>query len=164
MRLALYEPDIPQNCGTILRLCACLGVEVDIIEPCGFVFSDVRLRRAGLDYLPLAAYRRHDSFTAFCRCLAGRCILLTTKASFPHMHYTFLRSDTLLFGSEGAGVPLHVHERADARLLVPMKPGMRSLNIAVCAGLVLGEALRQTKGFPETANNSSPVEQNEYPA
>lgn len=148
MRLALYEPDIPQNCGTILRLCACLGIGLDIIEPCGFAFSDARLKRAGLDYLAQANYRLHPSFNAFGQNLQGRLVLFTTKASAPYTDFAFQSSDVLLFGSESAGVPQNVHEKADARLCIPLLAGMRSLNVAICAGMALGEALRQTGNFP----------------
>ena len=148
MRLGLYEPDIPQNCGTILRLCACLGIGLDIIEPCGFAFSDARLKRAGLDYLAQADYRLHASFNVFGQNLGGRLVLFTTKASLPYTDFTFHPGDTLLFGSESAGVPQNVHEKADARLRIPLLAGMRSLNVAICAGMALGEALRQTGNFP----------------
>jgi len=154
MRLALYEPDIPQNTGTILRLSACLGVAVDIVEPCGFVFDDRRLRRAGMDYLDGVELTRHDSWNAYRlwragRDHVGRLILLTTKGRTPYTDFSYASSDTLLLGRESAGVSREVHEAADARLLIPMRSGVRSLNVAVAAAMVLGEALRQTKGFPE---------------
>lgn len=154
MRLALYEPDIPQNTGTILRAAAALDVAVDIIEPCGFVFDDRHFRRAGMDYLAHVALTRHPSWTAFLSrrtALAhpGRLILLTTKADTAHTDFAFEAGDTLLLGRESSGVPADVHAAADARLVVPMKPGLRSLNIAVAAAIVLGEALRQTRGFPK---------------
>jgi tRNA (cytidine/uridine-2'-O-)-methyltransferase len=152
MRLALFEPDIPQNTGTILRLAACLGIAVDVIEPSGFVFDDRRLRRAGLDYLEAVDLVRHPSWNAYrlWRGAAdgrGRLILLTTKARTPYTEFVFDPSDTLLFGRETGGVPPDVHAVADARLSIPMKPGMRTLNVAVAAAMVLGEALRQTNGF-----------------
>ena len=153
MRLALYEPDIPQNAGTILRLSACLGVAADIIEPCGFVFDDRRLRRAGMDYLDAVDLTRHSSWNSYRvwragSDRAGRLILLTTKGDTPYTDFSYAPSDTLMFGRESGGVPPEVHEAADARLVIPMKPGLRSLNIAVAAAMVLGEALRQTEGFP----------------
>ena len=147
MRLALYEPDIPQNCGTLIRLAACLGVGLDIIEPCGFVLDDKRLRRAGMDYLDAADVRRHSSWRAFCQVPRQRVILLTTKAQTAYTDFCFRAEDTLLLGRESAGVPDPVHRQVDARIIVPLQPGLRSLNIAVAAGMVLGEALRQTKAF-----------------
>ncbi len=149
MRLALYQPDIPQNTGAILRLGACLGVAVDIIEPCGFVLDDRRLRRVGMDYLDKVAVRRHRSWAAFRGAAAGRLILLTTRSTCLHTGFAFAADDVLLLGRETAGVPDSVHEAADARLRVPMRPGLRSLNLALAAAIVLAEALRQTNGFPE---------------
>jgi tRNA (cytidine/uridine-2'-O-)-methyltransferase len=147
MRLALYEPDIPQNCGTILRLCACLGVSVDIIEPCGFQLYDRRLRRAGLDYLAAVDLSRHESWTAFQRRSPGRLLLLTTKAEQSYLDFPFEAGDVILLGRETAGVPEEVHSAANARLKIPMRTGQRSINVALAAAMVLGEALRQTKGF-----------------
>lgn len=154
MRLALYQPDIPQNTGTILRLSACLGVAIDLIGPAGFDLSDRSFRRAGLDYLDHVALTRHESFVSFEACLAAtdpapRLVLLTTHASETHIDFKFHESDVLLLGRESAGVPDAVHERANARIRIPMREGLRSLNIAVAAALVLGEALRQTGQFPE---------------
>jgi tRNA (cytidine/uridine-2'-O-)-methyltransferase len=148
MRLALFEPDIPQNCGTILRLAACLGVAVDIIEPCGFLWDDRRLRRAGMDYLAGAEFVRHQSWKDFEGQRRGRLLLLTTKAEASHLDIAFETEDILLLGRESAGVPDSVHQAATHRLRIPMRPGMRSLNVALAAAMVLGEALRQTKGFP----------------
>ncbi len=148
MRLALYEPDIAQNCGTLLRLAACLGLAVDVIEPCGFVWDDRRLRRAGMDYLDAVAVRRHSSWDAFRNCLRGRLLLLTTGARQSYLGYAFAADDTLLLGRESAGVPAAVHEAATARLKIPMRPGLRSINVALVAAMVLGEALKQTDGFP----------------
>lgn len=149
MRLALYQPDIPQNAGTLLRTAACLGVGVDIIEPCGFLFDDRRLRRAGMDYLVGVDLVRHPSWEAYCAARRpGRLVLLTTQAAAPYGHFDFRADDTLLLGRESAGVPDAVHAAADARLLVPMRPAFRSLNVAMAAAMVLGEALRQTDGFP----------------
>ncbi|MEQ8194841.1 MAG: tRNA (cytidine(34)-2'-O)-methyltransferase [Rhodospirillales bacterium] len=151
MRLALYEPDIPQNAGAMLRTAACLGVAVDIIEPCGFVFDDRRMRRAGMDYLDRAEWQRHSSWDAFLQWSAnrsGRLILLTTRASQVYTDYNFQSPDILLVGRESAGVPESVHRAVDARVLIPMNAGERSLNVAVSAAMVLGEALRQTARFP----------------
>ena len=149
MRLALYQPDIAQNTGTILRLAACLGVAVDIIEPCGFPFDDKRLRRAGMDYLDQVDLHRHSSWTAFQNDRpAGRLVLLSTKGDTVFPQVEFAADDTLLLGQESAGVPVNVHEAADLRLRIPMRPGMRSINVAVAAAMVLSEALRQTEGFP----------------
>lgn len=152
MRLALYQPDIAQNVGTLLRLGACLGVAVDIIEPCGFPFGDASLKRAGLDYLDHAAFIRHQSWDAFLSSTPSRIVLLTTKASRIYTEFAFDAADTLLLGRESAGVPEEVAARADARLKIPLKTGLRSLNVAVAGAMVLGEALRQTHQFPrETA-------------
>ncbi len=151
MRLALYEPDIPQNAGTLMRLAACLGLPVDIIEPCGFVFGGAKLRRAGMDYLDRLDLTRHSSWSAFHEGLGrrgGRLVLLTTKGALPYTDFTFQADDVVMVGRESAGVPDAVHGAAFARLCVPMEPGMRSLNVAVAAAMVLGEALRQTGGFP----------------
>ena len=152
MRLALYEPDIPQNTGTLLRTAACLGVPVDVIEPCGFVFDDRHLRRAGMDYLAHVEMCRHASWRAFLEAHSGdakRLVLLTSAAVTPYTAFRFRGDDTLLVGRESAGVPKSVHGAADARVRVPMAAGMRSLNVAVAAAMVLGEALCQTGGFPE---------------
>jgi tRNA (cytidine/uridine-2'-O-)-methyltransferase len=149
MRLALYEPDIPQNCGALLRLGACLGVGVDIIEPCGFLFSDKGLKRAGMDYLGEADYVRHDSWSAYRAAKgAGRIVLLSSKADTAFTDFAFAPDDTILLGRESAGVPDAVHDAVDARLLIPMRAGMRSINVAQAGAMVLGEALRQTKMFP----------------
>jgi tRNA (cytidine/uridine-2'-O-)-methyltransferase len=150
MRLALYQPDIPQNTGTILRLAACLGTPVEIIGPTGFDMTDRSLRRAGLDYLAHAQIIRHQSFAAFeeaRRARASRLVLLTTHAALPYLDFVFQGEDTLLLGRESAGVPAAVHAAADARLRIPMLEGRRSLNVAVAAAMALGEALRQTGGF-----------------
>jgi tRNA (cytidine/uridine-2'-O-)-methyltransferase len=148
VRLALFQPDIAPNAGTLIRLGACLGVPVDIIEPCGFVLSDARFRRAGMDYLEMAAVTRHVSWEAFRGALSGRLVLLTSKGSDPYTGFSFEPEDTLLLGRESAGVPDDVHASVDARLRIPLKPGLRSLNVAQAGAMVLGEALRQTKGFP----------------
>ncbi len=154
MRLALYQPDIPQNAGTMLRLAACLGVSVDVIGPTGFDMTDRSLRRAGLDYLAHVAIERHQSFEAFqvARQQAtarSRLVLLTTRGSIAHHAFQFRPDDTLLIGRESAGVPDEVHAAADARVRIPMQAGLRSLNVAVSAAIVLGEALRQTDLWPE---------------
>lgn len=148
MRLALYQPDIPQNTGTILRLAACLGIDVDVIGPTGFDMTDRSLRRAGLDYLDHVTINRHETFAAFEAARGGRLILVSAHAVTPHHEFAFEPSDILMLGRESAGVPDFVHTSADARVRIPMRPGLRSLNIAVAAALVLGEALRQTDGFP----------------
>ena len=150
MRLALYEPDIPQNTGAILRLCACFGVAVDLIEPFGFVWDDRHLKRAGMDYLDQVALTRHRSWDAFYAApKAGRLVLLTTSGTMPYHRFAFRADDTLLCGRESAGVPEQVHRAADARVVIPLRPGLRSLNVALAAALVLGEALRQTDLLPE---------------
>lgn len=151
MRLALYEPDIPQNTGALLRLGACLGVALDIIEPCGFILDDRRLRRAAMDYLESAEVARHSSWRAYQAQNDRRLILLTTKAALRYTDFEFRTSDTLLVGRESAGVPEAVHRAAAARLTIPMRPGLRSINVALAAAMVLGEALRQT-GHAATAN------------
>lgn len=151
MRIALYEPDIPQNTGTILRFCACLGVEAHIIEPAGFPVTDRAFRRAGMDYIDHVALTRHDSFTAFEAWRARErlvLVLLSTRAERSYLDHSFSPNQVLLFGRESAGVPEAVHERADVRLRIPMQPGLRSINVAMTAALVTGEALRQTGGFP----------------
>jgi tRNA (cytidine/uridine-2'-O-)-methyltransferase len=149
MRIALYQPDMAPNVGTLLRLAACLGVAADIIEPCGFPFGARALRRSGMDYLAHADYTAHASWDAFLAAAPGRLVLLTTRASLPYVDFGFAPADVLLVGRESSGAPEEVHARADARVAVPMAQGLRSLNVAVAAGMVLGEALRQTNGFPK---------------
>lgn len=154
MQIALYQPDIPQNTGTILRLCACLGVGAHIIEPAGFPVDDRAFRRAGLDYLDRVMISRHSSFAAFDRWRhsAGlRLMLFTTKSSRSYLDQHYNPDDILLFGRESAGAGDEVHQAADARLTVPMRPDLRSLNVAVTCALALGEALRQTGGFSALA-------------
>lgn len=149
MRLALYQPDIAPNVGTLLRLGACLGVPVDIIEPCGFPFGARDLKRAMMDYGAAADVTRHISWSEFQKTTGdSRLILLTTRARMAYTDFAFRESDILLLGRESAGVPETVHEAADARLMIPMIAGMRSINVAVSASMVLGEALRQTNSFP----------------
>jgi tRNA (cytidine/uridine-2'-O-)-methyltransferase len=150
-RLALFEPDIPQNTGTILRLCACLGVPVGIIEPAGFDVSDRHFRRSGLDYLERAAVTRHPSWVAFEAWRRGegaRLVVATTRGPTLYTAYAFHPDDVILLGRESAGVPEAVHRAAGARVVVPMRAGLRSLNVAVAAAMILGEALRQTTSFP----------------
>jgi tRNA (cytidine/uridine-2'-O-)-methyltransferase len=157
MRLALYAPDIPQNTGTILRLAACLGVSVDIIGPAGFDLTDRALRRAALDYLDHVEISRHSDFADFedARSRRGsRLVLLSTRAAQAHTAFGFQPADTLLLGRESAGVPEAVHAAADASICIPMRPALRSLNVAVAAAMVLGEALRQTQGFPPETDSS----------
>ncbi len=151
MRLVLFEPDIPQNTGALLRFGACLGLAVDIVEPCGFLFDDKRLRRAGMDYLDRVEMCRHRSWDAYRRVAAGRLVLLTTKGDVRYTEFSFRPDDNILLGRESAGVPEQVHAAADARLLIPMRPGERSINVALAAAMVLSEALRQTESFPEAA-------------
>ena len=151
MRLALFQPDIPQNLGASLRLCACLAVWLDVIEPCAFPLSDKSLKRAALDYGDATKIRLHASWSNFLQAPErgeGRLILFTTKSAEPYQAFSFQAGDTLLFGRESAGVPEDVHAAAEARLLIPLAPGMRSLNVTTAAAMALGEALRQTGGFP----------------
>lgn len=148
MRLALHQPDQAGNVGTILRLAACLGVALDVIEPCGFPFSDRALKRAGMDYVELAAVARHAGWTDFEARLRGRLVLFTTAGAVRLPEARFQAGDTLLFGSESGGVPQEVHARADLRVRIPQAEGTRSLNVAVAAGIGLSEALRQTGSWP----------------
>lgn len=145
MHLVLYQPDIAQNTGTILRLAACMGCKVDIIEPCGFPFDDRRFRRAGMDYLDQLLITRHRSWEAFCdnKPPASRLLLLTTKSTHTYTDFTYRDSDMLLLGQESTGVPHAVHDAADARLTIPMHGSSRSLNVALAAAMVTGEAKRQ---------------------
>ena len=150
MRIALYEPDIPQNTGTILRLCACLALEAHIIEPAGFPVTDRAFRRAGMDYLDRVALTRHGSFAAFedwRRTSRFDLVLMTTAAERSYLDHAYRNDQVLLFGRESAGVPAAVHEAADTRLRIPIAEGLRSLNVAMAVAMVAGEALRQTGGF-----------------
>lgn len=150
MQLALYEPDIPQNTGTILRLCACLGIAAHIIEPAGFPVTDRAFRRAGMDYLDRVTLARHGSFAEFeawRRANRLALVLITTGAARSYLDHAFSDREVLLFGRESAGVPELVHRAADVRLRIPMRAGMRSLNVAMAAAMVAGEALRQTGGI-----------------
>lgn len=152
MRLALYQPDIPQNTGTILRMAACLNIGVDIIGPTGFDMSARALRRAGLDYLPYVNLVRHQSYEHFDetrQTSQARLILLSTKAKHVYTEFAFQAGDVLMLGRESAGVPDEIHQAANHRVLIPMAGNMRSMNIAMSAAMVLGEALRQTGLFPE---------------
>ncbi len=150
MRLALFEPDIPQNTGAILRLAACLGVAVDVIEPCGFVWTDRHLKRAGMDYLDQVALLRHDSWARYLAGRdSGRLILLTTSGDTGLWEFRFQPNDTLLLGRESAGVPDDVRAATAQQIRIPLRRGTRSLNVALAAAIVLGEALRQTKLLPE---------------
>ncbi len=147
MHIALYEPDIPQNTGTILRLCACLRLEAHIIEPAGFPVSDRAFRRAGMDYLDQVSLTRHRSFAVFEDWRRGKdltLVLITTQAERSYLDHEFRQDQVLLFGRESAGVPEAVHRAADVRLRIAMREGMRSLNVAMAAAMVAGEALRQT--------------------
>lgn len=149
LRIALYQPDIAGNTGTILRLAACLGLGVDVIEPAGFDISDRSLKRAGMDYLAAVALTRHvtwERFEEWRRASGRRLVLASTKAATRYVDLRYRPDDVLLFGRESAGVPDHVHERADARILIPMVEGQRSINVAMSAAMIAGEALRQT-GF-----------------
>jgi tRNA (cytidine/uridine-2'-O-)-methyltransferase len=148
MQIALFQPDIAQNTGTILRLCACLGMAAHIIEPAGFPVSDRPFRRAGMDYLDHVSLTRHDSWSKFeeCRAAQGtRLLLFTTKAATDYRDFHYQTSDILLFGRESAGVTDAVVEAADARLVIPITPGLRSLNVAMTAAMAAGEALRQVR-------------------
>ena len=148
MRIALYQPDIAGNVGAILRTAACLGLGVDLIEPMGFTWSDKALARSGMDYAEQVSVTRHADWAAFENQVTGRLVLLTTKGAVRIDAAAFRSDDVLLMGSEGAGVPDDVHARADVRVVIPMKPGMRSMNISVATGIVAAEALRQTGGWP----------------
>jgi tRNA (cytidine/uridine-2'-O-)-methyltransferase len=149
IEIALYQPDIAANTAAIMRLCACLGVKLAVIEPAGFTWSDSSLRRVGLDYLDKADLTRDRSWTDFRQRTAGRrTVLITTKAGLSYTAFRFLADDVLLLGRESAGVPDTVQEAAEARLLIPMRPGLRSLNVAMACAMVTGEALRQLEQFP----------------
>jgi tRNA (cytidine/uridine-2'-O-)-methyltransferase len=149
MEIALYQPDIAGNAGTIARLCACLGLRLTIIEPAGFLWDDSRLKRAGMDYLDIATIRRSASWNAFLEETRGRRkLLLSTKAAEPYLDFKFRTDDVLLLGRESSGAPEEVHQAVDARLTIPMNKDARSLNVALACAMVTGEALRQTQGFP----------------
>lgn len=151
VRLALYQPDIPQNAGTMIRMAACLGIGVDIVEPAAFDVSDRHFRRAGMDYLERAAVMRHDSFSAFERWRrehGKRLLLAETDGTEPYAGFAFRPDDIVMVGRESAGVAPEVYAAADASLCIPMLPGVRSLNVALAAAMIIGEALRQTNGYP----------------
>lgn len=148
MRIALYQPDIAGNVGAILRTAACMGIGVDLIEPMGFTWSDKAVARAGMDYVGAVDVVRHADWDAFLAQVSGRIVLLTTKGAVRLDVAEFRADDVLLMGSEGAGVPDDVHARADVRVVIPMRSGLRSMNISVATGIVAAEALRQTGGWP----------------
>jgi len=161
MKIALFQPDIPQNTGTIIRTAACLDVGVDLIEPLGFVLSDKHLKRAGMDYMDMANVARHSSWQVYLDEIErlksrneNRLILLSTSASEPYYEFEFLPTDTIVMGSESAGVPEYVHESVDARVVIPMSGKARSLNVAIACSMVLGEALRQTRSNPANQQTS----------
>ena len=146
IELVLYQPDIPQNLGALLRLSACVGAQVHLIEPCGFPLDDKRMRRAGMDYIDMAQWQKHngwDAFLSYREERGSRLVLMTTKAAKPYTDHAFEENDLIMFGRESAGVPDDVHDAADIRLLIPMREGARSLNLAMSAAMVTGEALRQ---------------------
>ena len=150
MRIALFQPDIPQNTGNIFRLGACLGIEIDIIEPTGYIFDDKRFKRSSMDYIKYINYQRHldwDTFLAWTKKNNYRIILLTTKSSKKYTEYSYKKNDILLFGRESAGVPEFVHEKVDEKLTIPMINGVRSINVSSSVAMIVGEACRQLKLF-----------------
>ena len=150
IEIALFQPDIAPNAATIIRMAACFGLKVTIIEPAGFAWTDSSFRRAGLDYLDRAVVRRCSSWQAFHKETQGcRLVLVSTKAETPYSKFNFTRADIILMGQESAGVPQEVHDAVEARILIPMKPGERSLNVSLACAMVTGEALRQIAGFPK---------------
>jgi tRNA (cytidine/uridine-2'-O-)-methyltransferase len=149
MRITLYQPEIAGNMGAVLRLAACMGVGVDIIEPAGFVFSDARMKRAGMDYINQVAVTRHEDWSAFCANASGRLVLMTTKGSQSVYKTSFEPDDNLLFGRESSGVPVEVADACALRIRIPMAPAARSLNLGMSVGIAVAEALRQTGGLPE---------------
>lgn len=148
IRLVLFQPDIPQNAGAMMRLAACMGVPLDLVEPCGFPLDDQRLKRAGMDYIGLLDLTRHVSWSAFRQAAAGRLVLLTTDGDSRHVDFAFRPDDMIIVGRESAGVPDEVHRAVSARLRIPMRPGVRSLNVAQAAAIGLAEALRQVEQLP----------------
>lgn len=154
MQLALYQPEIPQNTGTLIRLTACLGVSLDIIEPCGFVWSDRHLKRSGMDYIELAMVKRYPDWCAFLdhqKQERRRTVLLDATGPTNYVNFSYSKSDTLLVGRESSGVPKAIMSQVDACVCIPLLPQRRSLNMAIAAAMVLGEALRQTHAFPDEA-------------
>lgn len=144
--IALYQPDMPQNCGAIMRLCACFGVPLDLIEPFGFVWDDAKVKRVAMDYINFVNMTRHKDWEAFRAAKQGkRLILLSTKAAVPYTDFKYQAGDILMLGRESAGVPDEVHEQVDARVVIPLQKGLRSLNVGMSAAIVLSEALRQIK-------------------
>ncbi len=149
IEIALYQPDIAANAATVMRLAACLGLKVAVIEPAGFTWSDSSLKRAGMDYLDKTELIRDSSWDAFQQRTAGRrLVLMTTKSAMPYCDFRFAAGDVIVMGRESAGVPDAVHRAADARLLIPMRPGLRSINVALACAMAVGEALRQLESFP----------------
>lgn len=148
IKIALYQPDIPQNVGAAMRLCACLGIDLEVIEPCGFPWDPKKIGKTALDYQDAAQLNRHNSWEQFVQSYPERrIVLMTTKASVPYLDFEFQADDILLAGRESAGVPDHVHKAAHGRILIPMQKGLRSLNIINATAMICGEALRQTGGF-----------------
>jgi tRNA (cytidine/uridine-2'-O-)-methyltransferase len=148
IRLVLFQPDIPQNAGAMMRLAACMGVSLDLIEPCGFPIDDQRMRRAGMDYIDRLDLVRHTSWDAFRRVPGGRLVLLTTAGDISHAEFIFSSDDRIIVGRESAGVPPEVHDAAEARIRIPMRPGIRTMNVAQAAAIGVAEALRQTGQLP----------------
>lgn len=156
LEIALYQPDIAPNAATILRMCACFGLTCRIIEPAGFVMSDSQFRRAGMDYLDRAALLRDASWAGYRQATAGRrSVLLTTRASLPLWDFTFAPGDLILMGRESVGVPEEVHSAVEARVTIPMQPGLRSLNVALACAIATGEALRQLRAAPPVSSRAS---------
>lgn len=155
MRIALYQPEIAGNVGSVLRTAACLGISVDLIEPMGFLWDDRRVARAAMDYIDHVQVTRHADWDAYRGQATGRLVLMTTKGATPFHDFAFDAGDTLMFGKESAGAPAEVHAAADAHVVIPMAAGVRSLNLAVSAAIVAAEALRQTGGWPVLAKGSS---------
>lgn len=159
MRLALYQPEIPQNTGTLMRLCACMGICLDIIHPCGFVWEDRRLRRAGMDYMDMAAVHHHNSWAEFSKEISlrnRRLILLDGKAETPYTDFVFKKGDVIMMGQESCGVPEDVFKEIPHRLQIPMIPNCRSLNVSLAAAMVVGESIRQLKIQPKDINHDHP--------
>jgi tRNA (cytidine/uridine-2'-O-)-methyltransferase len=148
IRLVLFQPDIPQNAGAMMRLAACMGIPLDLIEPCGFPLDDQRMKRAGMDYLAMLDLVRHTSWTAFLGSPGGRLVLLTTAADTRHTDFAFRSDDRIIVGRESSGVPPEIHQCVDARIRIPMRPDVRSINVAQAAAIGIAEALRQTGQFP----------------
>jgi len=148
IRLVLFQPDIPQNAGAMMRLAACMGISLDLVEPCGFPLSDQRMKRAGMDYVDRLDLVRHTSWAEFLKVPGGRLVLLTTAGETSHADFAFRPDDRIVMGRESAGVPPDVHDAADARIRIPMRPGLRSINVAQAAAIAVAEALRQTGQLP----------------